>query len=267
VELTGKNYTRNDWRSLLATRRGTVLVAVVCALVAAAILIVAMNRYRHNVDASGNQETVLIASALIQKGTAGDVIAGRQLFHPSSIAVKQATAGAIADTSQLHGQVAVADIYPGQQLTAADFTANGGLPAKLAPDQRAMTITLDQAHGMVGQVHDGDHVDVYGGLNVDSGNGRVGPVLRLLMSNVQVLKAGSGASGGLGASQNPSNQFSDVTLNVNQSQAGALAYAADNGKVWLVLRPANATSTAPPSAVTAQSLLLGSSPVGTGAGR
>jgi len=116
----------------------------------------------------------------------------------------------------------------------------------------------------VGQIHNGDHVDVYGGISFDSGNGRTAPVLRLLMSNVQVLSAGTTGSGSLGASQNPSNEFSNVTLNVDESQAGALAYAADNGKVWLVLRPANATATTPPSTVTAQSLLLGSKPVTTG---
>ena len=264
MELTGSNYTRGDWRKLLDTRKGTVIVAGVCALVAAGILLLAMNRYRHNVDTSNKQETVLVATGLIQKGTAGDAIASEQLFKPTSIVTKLASAGVIVDTSQLHGKVAAADIYPGQQLTAADFSANGGLTADLTPNQRAITVTLDQAHGMVGRIHNGDHVDVYGGISFDSGNGRTAPVLRLLMSNVQVLSAGTVSSGGLGASQNPSNAFSNVTLNVDESQAAALAYAADNGKVWLVLRPANATATTPPSTVTAQSLLLGSKPVTTG---
>ena len=55
MELTSKNYTRNDWRKLLSTRRGTIIVAGVCALVAAGILLLAMNRYRHNVDTSGQR--------------------------------------------------------------------------------------------------------------------------------------------------------------------------------------------------------------------
>lgn len=262
MELTGKNYSRNDWRKLLATRRGTVLVAVVCALVAAGILLLAMNRYRQNVDTSGNQETVFVASGLIQKGTAGDAITSGQLVKSTSVAVKQVSAGAFADTAQLHGKVAAADIHPGQQLTAADFTANGGLAAQLAPSHRAMTITLDQAHGMVGAVHSGDHVDVYAGVNFEPRNGHAEPALRLLLANVQVLQAGSATSGGLGASQNPSSSFSSVTLNVSDSQAGSLAYASDNGKVWLVLRPANATESTQSSAVTAQSLLLGSKPIG-----
>jgi Flp pilus assembly protein CpaB len=266
VELTGKNYTRNDWRKALATRRGTIIVAAVCALVAAGILLLAMNRYRHNVDTSGNQATVFVASGLIQKGTPGDAIASGQLFKPTSVAVKQASTGAIADAAQLHGKVAAADIYPGQQLTASDFTANGGLVAKLAPNQRAMTITLDQSHGMVGQIHAGDHVDVYAGISLN-GAGRSEPALRLLMTNVQVLQAGTATSGGLGASQNPSSSFANVTLNVGGGQAAALAYASDNGKVWLVLRPANAAADTQASAITAQSLLLGTKPVASGGGK
>lgn len=263
MELTGKNYTRKDWRSLLATRRGTVLVAGVCAIVAAGILIFAMQRYRHNVNSEGTPQTVFVASSLIQKGTAGDAIASQQLFKPTSITGKQVTAGAIADTSQLHGKVAAADIRPGQQLTASDFTAGGGLPAQLAPDERAMAITVDTAHGMVGQIHDGDHVDVYAGFDLEPPTGRNRPVLRLLMGNVPVLRAGSSGSGGLGGG-NPQTQQTNVTLNVKDDQAGPLAFAADNGKVWLVLRPANTTSTAPPSIISVESLLLGTRPVTSG---
>jgi Flp pilus assembly protein CpaB len=267
VELTGKNYTRNDWRKLLATRRGTVIVAGVCALVAAGILLLAMNRYRHNVDTSGNQETVLVAGGLIQKGTSGDSVASEQLFKSTSVAVKQVTTGAIADTVQLRGKVAAQDIYPGQQLTAADFVAKGGLTSELAPAQRAITITLDQSHGMVGDIAPGDHVDVYAGVTVESRGNRAEPALRLLMANVRVLQTGSTSAGGLGSSQNPNNSFSNVTLDVAESQVGALAYASDNGKVWLVLRPAHASQTNSSSAVTAQSLLLGSKPIGTGGSR
>ncbi len=261
MELTGNNYTRNDWRKALSTRRGTILVAIACAIVAAGILALAMSRYRNHVDAGVNQQTVLVASGLIQKGTAGDAIASGQLFKPTSIAAKQASAGAILDTAQLHGQVAKADIEPGQQLTAADFTNNGGLPAKLAPTQRAMTITFDSAHGMVGQLHDGDHVDVYADVQL-GGSGE--SVLRRLLANVPVLVPGTGASAGLGANS-PQSQQSNVTLNVENSKAGELAYAADNGKVWLVLRPANASeASSQGAAVTAQSLLLGSGQNGGG---
>jgi Flp pilus assembly protein CpaB len=222
-----------------------------------------MSRYRHNVNAENNPVTVFVASGLIQKGTSGDAIAGGQLFKPTTIASKQLSTGAIADASQLHGKVAVSDILPGQQLTAADFTASGGLPSQLAANQRAMTIGVDSSHGMVGEVHDGDHVDVYGDL--ESGS-RSQPFVRLLIANAPVLKAAAdGGGSGLGASSSPNRQ-NNVTLKVNDDQAAILAFASDNGKVWLVLRPANASSTGNPAAVNVQSLLSGKVPT-EGGGR
>jgi Flp pilus assembly protein CpaB len=253
MDLTGSKYTRNDWRKFLSTRRGTLLVAAVCAFLAAAILAVAMQQYRHHVKNEGNPETVLVASGLIQKGTPGDAIASEQLFRTRSIAAKQVSSGAIADTAHLHGKVAAADIYPGQQLTASEFTAAGGLTNELAPDQRAMTIPLTTSHGMLGQLHDGDHVDVYVSLNSGS-SGRSLPVLRLLMEDIQVLRAGS-AKGGGGLSASTQSEAGNVTLRVPASEAGALALAAEGGNVWLVLRPANAAPLKSPSTISEQSLL------------
>src|SRR5438045_9795949 len=118
----------------------------------------AMHVYRHHVAAENNPETVFVANTLIQKGTSGDAIAAQQLFKPSSVAGKQVASGAIADASVLRGKVATADIYPGQQLTASEFTSSAGLQAQLAPTQRAITISVDPSHGMIGQIHDGAHV-------------------------------------------------------------------------------------------------------------
>ena len=264
MELTGNKYAGGGWRKLLATRRGTVLVATVCAIVAAGIIIFAMNTYRHNVNAENSPETVFVASGLIQKGTAGEAIASEQLFKPTSIATKQVSSGAIADAAQLHGKVATANIYPGQQLTSGDFTASGGLPSELGPTQRAMTITVDSAHGMVGEIHSGDHVDVYADL--ESGSGKTQQFVRLVLADVPVLKAPSSANNS-GFGNNSSTQQSNVTLKVDSGQAATLAFASDNGKVWLVLRPANAAPSSSGSTVSVQSLASGSSaaaPAGSG---
>ena len=65
--------------------------------------------------------------------------------------------------------------------------------------------------------------------------------------NVQnVAKGGSGAG--------------TFYFKVTDAQATKLAFAADNGKLWLALRPAAGAKTAPPSVVTAETLMLGVSP-------
>jgi Flp pilus assembly protein CpaB len=243
MELTGNRYTGSDWRGLLSTRRGTVIVAAICTLVAAGILAYAASRYRQSVERSGGVQTVLVANGTILKGTSGDVVATQQLFHAQSIAVKHVSAGAVADTALLHGRVAAADISPGQQLTLGEFTASSGYASQLAPDERVISIPLDASHGLAGVAQAGDRVDVYAGLNLEvsrSGEGgSAGASLRLLVSNVPVLavdqNAGSGGLGGGGAGQQ-----ADIVLKVKASDAGALAFASDHGKIWLVLRGPNA---------------------------
>ena len=59
------------------------------------------------------------------------------------------------------------DLVRGQQLTTADFAKpSDPVMSKLGAGDRAMTIPLDSAHGMIGNVQAGDHVDVLAGFEV-----------------------------------------------------------------------------------------------------
>jgi Flp pilus assembly protein CpaB len=265
TELTAgrrKKYVRRDWRKLLSSRKGAAIVGIACLIVAGGIVVAAMAGYRSSVNTSGNPATVLVAAKPIPRNTPATVLSAQGMFKTSQVPTSQLATGAIVDAAALHGQVAAKDVYPGEQLTTADFTTNSSLPAQLGPSQRAMTVNLDTAHGMIGTIENGDHVDVYVGLNAQGATGQSQPVLTLLLSNIQVLRAPGQSAGGLASSS--SNNNNNVTLAVNTGQAGELAYAADNGKLWLVLRPADASATTPPSMVTVQSLLLGTKPIPTG---
>lgn len=263
MELTSRRYNKGGGlRKLLSTRKGTAIVAIACTVVAAGILLVAATQYRQSVDATGQPETVLVASQLIQKGTAGELVSSRNMFHAERIVAKQVSAGAIADASVIQGKVAAADIHPGQQLTAADFTTRAGIISQLAPNQRAISIPLDTAHGLTGVVHAGDRVDVYAGVdssvNKSVGTSSAGAATKLLIPNVQVMSVNLNGGSGVGGS-GVSTQ-ADVILKVNANAAGALAFASDNGKIWLVLRGANATGPQKQQQVTytINSLLLNS---------
>lgn len=249
--------------SLMATRKGTILVATVCAVAAAAIIIYALNRYRQNINNGNTPQTVLVASSVIQKGTAGTTIAAEQLFRPATIVAKQASPGAIVDTAALTGKVAVTTIYPGQQLTAADFAATGGITTTLGADQRAVSVPLGSASGLVGNLAAGDYVDVYVGFTGNSA-GRVTPVLRLLTSDIRVLQAPSSASSAISSS---GGAQANVVLAVNQNVAPQLMFASQNGTLWLALRPGNASNPNPNEVVTLSSILLGNAPIASTGGK
>src|SRR5438445_2730764 len=146
---------------LFATRRGTIILGVAAAALAAIVLLVYLNQYRNSVNGGGQLITVLVAKSLIQKGTPGDVVGTTDLFQTARIPQKEVKTGAFVDPKTLTGQVAVADIYPAQQLTAADFQpANAAaLTQRLSREQRAVVIALDSPAAVGGQIQPGDHVD------------------------------------------------------------------------------------------------------------
>jgi Flp pilus assembly protein CpaB len=213
----------------LSSRRGTFLFGGAAALLAAIVLIVYLKNYRSSLDAAKATVSVLVASNLIQKGAPGNIVATDRQYQVRSVRQKELETGAITDPGVLRGLVAAHDIYPGQQLTVADFVAAapGALQTNLKGDQRAIAIPIDSAHGMSGQIAPGDRVDVYAGLN-QQGPGGARPVIKLLMEDSLVLRTPStGAPAGA------------VVLRGSGKQTAALAFASDNGKIWLVLRPAS----------------------------
>src|SRR5947209_1595173 len=127
---------------LFATRQGTILLGVIAAVIAAIALIVYLNHYRSSVNNSA-ESPVLVATTRIQKGTPGEIISRTGLYKTSSVARSSVTTGALVDPSALTGEVALQDIYPGQQLTAADFgPAGSSVSDSLAPNERAVVIPL-----------------------------------------------------------------------------------------------------------------------------
>jgi Flp pilus assembly protein CpaB len=216
---------------VLATRGGAIAVATIAAILAGILLFAFVQRYRSNQNASSAATTVFVAHGLIPQGSSADVIASEQLLQRTTLRGSQVQAGAIADPSVLHGEVAATNIYPGQQITAADFTAAATVASQLTSSQRALSVPVDSSHGLIGLVHTGEYVDVLASYTGGAGAGR-GSVTRLL-HDVLVLSAPGAASGGIGSGGATSN----IVLRVSERDATGLAYAADNGKVWIVMRP------------------------------
>ena len=158
---------------IFSTRGGTIAVGVAAAALAGLLLLVYLNRYRANVAATGTPATVLVAKRLIPKGTPGTIIAAQGFFELTRVPKDQLKIGAIADPAIVAGRETLADIYPNQQLTVGDFSvaATNAAATRITGDERAISVPIDSAHGLIGQVRAGDHVDVYVGLNVAEAGG------------------------------------------------------------------------------------------------
>jgi len=248
---------------LISTRRGSLYLASIAALIAGMVILVYLNRYRESLQSGGTPVTVLVARSTIPKGTSGSVVASKGLFTATTIRESQLREGAISDPASLVGRIATTEIYENAQLTAADFSTEAtSLSSALSDHQRIVSIPLDSAHGLTGQAEEGDHVDVYAGFNViplgldgrPANGGQARPVLRLIMSDIPIVQVANDEGG---AGSKPTN----VSLRVDDEQAAQLAFASDNGKVWLSLRPAVGAKSSPPGVVTIETLLLGIKPV------
>jgi Flp pilus assembly protein CpaB len=245
---------------LISTRRGTLTLAIIAALLAGVLVLVYVSRYRASVRADNAPVTVLVAKSTIPKGTPGNLLAAQSLFTVTTIRESQLRNGAFSDPSSLVGRAASHDIFPGEQLTAADFAASAtSLASTLSGNQRVVIVPLDASHGLTADLAAGDRVDIYAAFNVtpvdSSGRAITGaasrPVLRLIMQNVQVaeIKTSGGGFGGGGGT--------GVGLKVTDKQAANLAFASDNGRIWLTLRPASGAKPTKPDLVTVETLMLG----------
>ena len=219
------------------SRGWTLALGIGAAALAAILLIAYLVQYRSSVNESTAPSPVLVAKNLIPKGTSGTVIAEKNLFQAATLSKDDLKVGAISDPAYLNGRVAVADIFPGQQITTADLSVGltDALPTQLTGKQRAVAISIGGTQGLVGYVSSGDRVDVY---YETAGAG--GTVLGLLASNVLIMRAPVGGS--------------PAVLRLNAPQAQTMALASDSGTLWFLLRPAGDAKEPPRKAITTQQI-------------
>lgn len=246
---------------LVSTRKGTLVAALLIAVLAGASILVYLNSYRESLRTQGALVTVLVAKETIHKGTAGSVVDAKDLYTATTIRESQLLEGAMSDPTTLRAKVATREIFEGAQLTAADFGAAGeSLAAQLTDRQRVISVPFDSAHGLIDGIEPGNRVDVYAGFNViplgadgkPTSGGQSRPMLRLILPNVPVLEVGEKAVG---------SGTTNVSLKVDDVDAAKLAFAADNGKLWLALRPSTGAKASKSGIVTTETMLLGVPPV------
>jgi Flp pilus assembly protein CpaB len=248
---------------LISTKRGTIVVAAAAALLAGILILIYLSSYRSSVKAEGAPVRVLIAQQNIPKGTSGTVIASKGLFKTTTMRESQLLEGAFSDPTNLNGKVATQEIYKGAQLTAGAFSAGGKtLAAALTGKERLLSVPLDAAHGLIGEIEAGNHVDVYAGFNVVPLNrdgtpvagAQSRPVLRRIIADVPVVSIGA-KNGGLGSTT------TKVVMRMTDAEAAKLAFSSDNGKVWLALRPGAGAENSQIGLVSLETVLLDVSPI------
>jgi pilus assembly protein CpaB len=137
-----------------------------------------------------------------------------------------------AQVEQAVGREIRTALKPGDLITRENTgDKRGGILAQLSPNQRAMTVKVDEASGVAGFLVPGDRVDVV--VIIDKGEYHKDPVSKMVLQNLKVLGAGQR----LEAHPNDKPQVvPTVTLEVSPEQGERLALAVKEGRISLVLR-------------------------------
>ena len=142
--------------------------------------------------------------------------------------------GSFNNLEQVVGRVTVTSILPGDLITENKLAPKGtvpGITALLSPNQRAMTVKVDEASGVAGFLTPGNRVDVV--VVVDKGEFDKDPIAKLLFQNLKVLGTGQKLENHPG---DKPQIVPTVTLEVTPEQGERLALAAQEGRISLVLR-------------------------------
>ena len=208
----------------VSSRGWAIALGLGAIVLATILLIVYLDRYRARVGGNNAPTPVLVANRTIPAGTPGTIVASQTMYAPTTLPKKEVEEGAIADPQFLTGRAAATTIFPGQQITAADFAASSSttVDSMITGTERALSVNLDAVHGSLSQLKAGDDVDVY----IDYvPPGLPDPVVTLFRPNIQVLAV-------------PTPQGGNLVLRIQAKDAADWAFAADHTRFTFVLRPA-----------------------------
>ncbi|HET9102806.1 MAG TPA: RcpC/CpaB family pilus assembly protein [Solirubrobacteraceae bacterium] len=268
MKLPQRRMSRPNLGGLMATRQGAIVFALIAAVCATGILLFAVSRYKTTAvtqPTASAQATVLVATSQIAKGTPGDEIASRGLYRSTPVAASQVSAGAISDASALAGRQTTTTILAGQQLTSQDLSSQPRLIDGLAPDQRAISLSIGDVAGSVPLLQTGDEVDLYaqlskGGETLNVLLERGAPVLQTPSApapTAATTAAGTSTTATTASSTTTpaaSSSAGALVLGVTTSQVARVIYAAQNDQLYIALRPTHANHT--PSVITNQSAVI-----------
>ena len=131
-------------QKLVSSRKGSLYVSIAAAVLAGIVILAYVNGYRNNLKAGTTPVTVLVARHTIDKGTAGGVIATKDLFTATTIRESQLREGAFSDPASLSGKVATKTIF-----TQLHVIRVGTLTSSSGSTASSLTLVVTQCQAEV----------------------------------------------------------------------------------------------------------------------
>lgn len=213
------------------TRRTTLIVAIVLAVGTGWLLLGYLSSLQRQTNANSAPRVVYVAAQEIPARVTITPQMLTRVERPSSAV----DPNAISDPSQAVGALTLITIPAGSSVTSAmiGHPSDVGLPVRLAPGMRAVSVQIDKVKGVSGLIQPGDRVDV---IADPPKTGAQPPPASAILRGVRVLAIGSSLEY---SSATPSPQEASsttVTLEVTPKQADLLVMADINTTLRLALR-------------------------------
>jgi pilus assembly protein CpaB len=226
-------------------RRTLLLIAAVVLAGLGATLVLL---YAHGADQRATQgqqlRRVFVAKSEIPAGTTGDSLAGSSAVVLRDVASNSVAPGALSDLGPLRGLVALAPVFPGEQILQQQFGSSAGNATLPIPEGKmAVSVQLADPERVAGFVTNGSEVAVFVTVaNTDpTTQARLPDATEVLLTRVTVIGVGNTSVVTQTSTDTTGQQNTEqipktiLTLAVTQDQATRLIHAAQKGSLYFAL--------------------------------
>lgn len=224
----------------MGRRTVLLIVAVLIAALGTSMVFIYVRGADNRAMAAQAPVQVLKAVQVINPGEGMAQAQAAGKVQMGTVPRSQVLTGAVNSTSTLSDKVALATIYPGEQIITAKFGDPGDQEVLSIPDgDIAISVNLSDTGRVAGFVKPGAEVAIFLNGAADAANGKEGT--RLLLPRVGVIAVGATTTttttttspeGTQTTEQLPKTLF---TLAVDQDQAERIMYATGHGELSFAL--------------------------------
>jgi len=241
-----------------------VLVAVALAALASAAAYVGLHSAQKKAEKNAGLTSVYVLKGTVPTDDSAAAAYSQGLIRVIRMPLQFVPAGAVTNLSVIHDHLSWYDLPAGEVVTGAMFVAPGALHSiaseRLPRGDVAVSVSVDQAHGVAGLIQPGDKVDILTNIG--------GRQETFLYQSVPVLAVGTtlvtppGKSSTSGAPSASDQARNIITFAVTRPDATRIAQASSggggvSGSLYLALAsPGSAKASS--SVVTVSNLVSGS---------
>jgi pilus assembly protein CpaB len=233
-------------------RRTLLLIAALAvAALGTTLVFVYVNGINNRALADQKPVKVLVTKNLIPAGMSVEDASRLGDFEQKEVAASSVAPNALSDITPLAGQVALSNIYPGEQILRQKFGAPGTTSTLPIPgDKVAISIQLGDPARVAGFVTPGANVAIYVTMAGTAGGTAGSDFTRVLLPRAQVIAAGpttmtqtTSTNAKTGQANTEAVPKAILTLALSQRDAAKIIYASSKGQLYFALLTSNSKVT------------------------